>query len=191
MKVTGSPDSPAVGFDTRSPAFGWVRRATATRISVCLHQQPSLSAASCRCQRLASPSVSALALEGLDPEQRRVVLAPVGPVCVLAGAGTGKTRAITRRIAHQVVTGQLAGESGAHRHLHGAGCGGAAHPAAPARCAEGVQARTFHAAALRQLGYFWPQAMGGSAAAARQQQGADGGAGGAGSPGPAAGPGVA
>ena len=46
-------------------------------------------------------------LSGLDPEQLQVVLAPIGPVCVLAGAGTGKTRAITRRIAHQVLTGQL------------------------------------------------------------------------------------
>ena len=48
--------------------------------------------------------------------------------------------------------------------------------------ADGVQARTFHAAALRQLGYFWPQVMGGAAAAAGEQQGAAGGAGRAQSP---------
>src|SRR5918999_1255783 len=47
-------------------------------------------------------------LAGLDPEQRRAVTAPAGPVCILAGAGTGKTRAITHRIAYRVVTGEIA-----------------------------------------------------------------------------------
>ena len=45
-------------------------------------------------------------LAALDPEQREVALALSGPVVVLAGAGTGKTRAITHRIAHGVLTGR-------------------------------------------------------------------------------------
>ena len=47
------------------------------------------------------------AVDGLDPEQAAAVLAPRGPVCVLAGAGTGKTRTITRRIAHLVSAGHV------------------------------------------------------------------------------------
>ena len=101
----------------------------------------------------------ATVLEGLDPEQRRVAEALRGPVRVLAGAGTGKTRAITHRIAHGVATGvyqptevlavtfttRAAGEMrGRLRNLG----------------AEGVQARTFHSAALRQLRYFWPHVHG-------------------------------
>ncbi len=98
-------------------------------------------------------------LAGLDPEQRAVALAPRGPVCVLAGAGTGKTRAITHRIAHGVVSGQTqathvlavtftARAAGEMRvRLRGLGVGG-------------VQARTFHAAALRQLSYFHARAFG-------------------------------
>ncbi|RHW28968.1 ATP-dependent DNA helicase UvrD2 [Nocardioides immobilis] len=98
-------------------------------------------------------------LSALDPEQRQVAEALRGPVRVLAGAGTGKTRAITHRIAHGVLTGvyaptevlavtfttRAAGEL--RQRLRQLG--------APA-----VQARTFHSAALRQLRYFWPHVHG-------------------------------
>lgn len=104
-------------------------------------------------------------LAALDPEQREVALATRGPVCVLAGAGTGKTRAVAHRIAYAVHTGVMdpghvlavtfttraAGElRGRLRQLGG-----------PADGMARVQARTFHAAALRQLSHFWPQAVGG------------------------------
>ncbi|GGJ10500.1 ATP-dependent DNA helicase UvrD2 [Streptomyces brasiliensis] len=109
----------------------------------------------------ATPSGADAVLEGLDPEQREVATALHGPVCVLAGAGTGKTRAITHRIAYGVHAGILqpstvlavtftnraAGEMRGRLRQLGA---------------HGVQARTFHSAALRQLQYFWPKAVGGS-----------------------------
>ncbi len=104
-------------------------------------------------------------LADLDPEQLAAVTAPRGPVCVLAGAGTGKTRTITRRIAHLVDGGQVnpdqvlavtftaraAGEMRSRLRTLGIGS-----PASGA----GVQAQTFHAAALRQLRYFWPRSIG-------------------------------
>ncbi|MCZ7458107.1 ATP-dependent DNA helicase UvrD2 [Streptomyces sp. WMMC940] len=106
------------------------------------------------------PESADAVLDGLDPEQRAVATALSGPVCVLAGAGTGKTRAITHRIAYGVRAGILqpasvlavtftnraAGEMRGRLRQLGAG---------------GVQARTFHSAALRQLQYFWPKAVGG------------------------------
>ncbi|MGV9671390.1 MULTISPECIES: UvrD-helicase domain-containing protein [unclassified Gordonia (in: high G+C Gram-positive bacteria)] len=102
-------------------------------------------------------------LDGLDPEQREAVLAPRGPVCVLAGAGTGKTRTITRRIAHLIDAGQVnpsqvlavtftaraAGEMRTRLRSLGIGAAGPS-----------VSAQTFHAASLRQLRYFWPRVFG-------------------------------
>src|ERR1700754_703299 len=99
----------------------------------------------------------------LDDEQREAVLAARGPVCVLAGAGTGKTRTITRRIAnlvaaghvapHQVLavtfTSRAAGEMRSRLRALDDGVGTGT-----------VQAMTFHAAARRQLSYFWPRVVG-------------------------------
>nr|WP_170191808.1 ATP-dependent DNA helicase UvrD2 [Saccharothrix syringae] len=99
-------------------------------------------------------------LEGLDPEQRAAVEAPRGPVCVLAGAGTGKTRTITHRIAHLVQRGHVAaGQVLAVTFT--ARAAGEMRTRLRALGVHGAQARTFHAASLRQLRYFWPRVVGG------------------------------
>jgi DNA helicase-2/ATP-dependent DNA helicase PcrA len=99
-------------------------------------------------------------LDGLDPEQREVATALHGPVCVLAGAGTGKTRAITHRIAYGVHAGILRPTTVlAVTFTHRAA--GEMRGRLRRLGVLGVQARTFHSAALRQLQYFWPKAVGG------------------------------
>lgn len=95
------------------------------------------------------------ALDSLDAEQRRAAEIVRGPVAVLAGAGTGKTRVITHRIAYGVEEGTytpnrvlaLTFTSKAAGELRGR---------LRAMGVVGVQAKTFHAAALAQLNYFWP-----------------------------------
>jgi len=99
-------------------------------------------------------------LTGLDPEQREVALAVRGPVCVLAGAGTGKTRAITHRIAYAVRSGAVEASS-VLAVTFTTRAAGELRQRLRALGAPGVQARTFHAAALRQLSYFWPKVIGG------------------------------
>jgi DNA helicase II / ATP-dependent DNA helicase PcrA len=99
-------------------------------------------------------------LEGLDPEQRAVAEAVRGPVCVLAGAGTGKTRAITHRIAYATLTGAMAPQR-VLAVTFTTRAAGELRGRLRALGAPGVQARTFHAAALRQLTYFWPRVIGG------------------------------
>jgi DNA helicase-2/ATP-dependent DNA helicase PcrA len=98
-------------------------------------------------------------LASLDPEQREVATALGIPVAVIAGAGTGKTRAITHRIAYAAAVGaydpratlavtfttRAAGELRSRLRALGV---------------DGVAARTFHSAALRQATYFWPRAYG-------------------------------
>ncbi|QGK68937.1 AAA family ATPase [Allosaccharopolyspora coralli] len=95
-------------------------------------------------------------LEGLDPEQRTAVTAPRGPVCVLAGAGTGKTRTITHRIAHLVERGLVAPQQ-VLAVTFTARAAGQMRTRLRELGAGGVQAQTFHAAAFRQLRYFWPR----------------------------------
>lgn len=101
-------------------------------------------------------------LDALSEEQREVAETLRGPVCVLAGAGTGKTRTITHRIAHGVAVGAYA----PNRVLALTFTAKAAHELRSRLAVlgvPGVNARTFHAAALAQLGYFWPQVVGGAA----------------------------
>jgi DNA helicase-2/ATP-dependent DNA helicase PcrA len=100
-------------------------------------------------------------LAGLDPEQRAAAAAVRGPVCILAGAGTGKTRAITHRIAYAVRSGAVPpGQLLAVTFT--ARAAGELRTRLRALGAHGVQARTFHAAALRQLQYFAPRVLGGA-----------------------------
>src|SRR3954470_15027127 len=99
-------------------------------------------------------------LGALDPEQREVAGALRGPVRVLAGAGTGKTRAITHRIAYGVASG-VYNPAEVLAVTFTARAAGEMRTRLRALGAPGVQARTFHAAALRQLRYFWPKVYGG------------------------------
>src|SRR3954471_462964 len=99
-------------------------------------------------------------LAALDPEQRQVAEALRGPVRVLAGAGTGKTRAITHRIAHGVRQGIYA-PSEVLAVTFTTRAAGEMRGRLQRLGAPGVQARTFHSAALRQLRWFWPTTYGG------------------------------
>src|SRR5690348_17492673 len=99
-------------------------------------------------------------LAGLDPEQREAAEAVRGPVCILAGAGTGKTRAITHRIAYQIRSGAVPA-SQLLAVTFTARAAGELRTRLRRLGAPDVQARTFHAAALRQLSYFAPRALGG------------------------------
>ncbi|GAA4351359.1 ATP-dependent helicase [Microbacterium rhizosphaerae] len=102
------------------------------------------------------------ALEGLDEQQLEAVTTLRGPVCVLAGAGTGKTRVITRRIAHGVDTGAYS-PGRVMAVTFTAKAAGEMRGRLRALGVQGVAARTFHSAALAQLNFFWPSVAGDAA----------------------------
>ncbi|MEX0151241.1 ATP-dependent helicase [Microbacterium sp. LMI1-1-1.1] len=99
------------------------------------------------------------ALDGLDEQQREAARTLRGPVCVLAGAGTGKTRVITRRIAHGVDTGAYSPQR-VMAVTFTAKAAGEMRGRLRALGVAGVSARTFHATALAQVNYFWPALAG-------------------------------
>lgn len=101
-------------------------------------------------------------LDGLDAEQRLAAETLRGPVCILAGAGTGKTRAITHRIAHGIQEGVYS--PGALLALtFTAKAAGELRYRLRVLGTPGAVVRTFHAEALAQLGHFWPDLVGGPA----------------------------
>ncbi|BAV40639.1 ATP-dependent DNA helicase UvrD2 [Mycobacterium ulcerans] len=113
------------------------------------------------------PTLAQPLIAGLDDEQREAVFAPRGPVCVLAGAGTGKTRTITHRIAQLVASGHVAAgqvlavtftqRAAGEMRARLRGLDAAAQTSSGVGA---VRALTFHAAAHRQLRYFWPRVVG-------------------------------
>ena len=99
-------------------------------------------------------------LAALDDEQREVALAVRGPVCVIAGAGTGKTRAITHRIAYASAIGVMNPQK-VLALTFTARAAGEMRTRLRALGVPSVAARTIHSAALKQLLYFWPGVFGG------------------------------
>lgn len=102
-------------------------------------------------------------LDQLDEQQREAAETLLGPVCILAGAGSGKTRTITHRIAYGIEAGYYSAQrvlaltytsrAAAELRLRLRDLGAGA-----------VQAKTFHSAALAQLEHFWPLLTGGNRA---------------------------
>jgi DNA helicase-2/ATP-dependent DNA helicase PcrA len=99
-------------------------------------------------------------LTELDAEQLAVVTAIRGPVCVIAGAGTGKTRVITNRIAYAINSG-VTDPTKVLALTFTARAAGEMRARLRALGVPNVSARTFHSAAIKQLLYFWPYAFGG------------------------------
>ena len=94
-------------------------------------------------------------LDDLDPEQREAVLATTGPVAILAGAGTGKTRVISRRTAYAIATDVVSPDQALVVTFTDKAAGEMVERLRSLGL-RGVTARTFHAHALSQLRHFWP-----------------------------------
>ncbi|MDR1387770.1 MAG: ATP-dependent helicase [Propionibacteriaceae bacterium] len=102
---------------------------------------------------------SADILAALDPEQREVVCRSGRPLAVTAGPGTGKTRALTARLAHGAASGQIDPQA-ALAVTFTTRAAQELRDRLAAWGVEGVQARTIHSAAWRQASHFWPRVFG-------------------------------
>ena len=100
-------------------------------------------------------------LEDLNPAQREAVAATLGPLAIIAGAGSGKTRVISRRAAFAIETGAVPADQILLVTFTDKAAGEMVERMA-ALGHRGVMARTFHAAALAQLRHFWPAGHGGA-----------------------------
>jgi DNA helicase-2/ATP-dependent DNA helicase PcrA len=94
-------------------------------------------------------------LAGLTPLQRRAVETMSSTVCVLASAGSGKTRVLTRRIAYRALTGSAKPEHTLALTFTKKAAGELAERLAGLGLAEGVNAGTFHSLAWHQLRRWW------------------------------------
>ena len=95
-------------------------------------------------------------LAQLDDAQQAAVTNLKGPLAIIAGAGSGKTRTISHRIAYGIATGEYA-ESRVLALTYTNRAAAELRSRLRLLGAPGVQVRTFHAAALAQLQFFWPQ----------------------------------
>jgi DNA helicase-2/ATP-dependent DNA helicase PcrA len=94
-------------------------------------------------------------LKDLNPSQREAVTTTSGPLAIVAGAGSGKTRVISRRAAYAIETGAVPADQVLLVTFTDKAAGEMVERMA-ALGHRGVMARTFHAAALAQLRHFWP-----------------------------------
>ncbi len=102
------------------------------------------------------------ALDGLDDDQLLAARALRGPVQIIAGAGSGKTTVITRRIAHGVEVGAFSPPR-VLALTFTTKAAGVMRSRLQSLGVAGITARTFHAHALAQLNTFWPALTGGNA----------------------------
>jgi DNA helicase-2/ATP-dependent DNA helicase PcrA len=98
-------------------------------------------------------------LAGLNDEQREAATATTGPLVILAGAGTGKTRVISHRVAYAAATGAVDPKQALVVTFTEKAAAEMRHRLRALGLPQ-VQASTFHAAARRQLAHFWPQIHG-------------------------------
>jgi DNA helicase-2/ATP-dependent DNA helicase PcrA len=96
-------------------------------------------------------------LDGLTPAQAAAVTSDAQPLCILAGAGSGKTRVLTRRIAYRVLSETADAQHTVAVTFTRKAAGELRHRLAALGLRDGVAAGTFHSLALGQLKRWWAE----------------------------------